>query len=54
MVLNYQWYGIKHSYHLLLRYKNDLTDDQKDFLLETVRQRFHPLIGPEIRRELLS
>lgn len=26
------------------RYKNDLTDDQKDFLLETVRQRFHPLI----------
>lgn len=36
------------------RYKNDLTDDQKDFLLETVRQRFHPLIGPEIRRELLS
>ena len=36
------------------RYKNDLTDDQKDFLLETIRQRFHPLIGPEIRRELLS
>lgn len=36
------------------RYKNDLTDDQKDFLLETVRQKFHPLIGPEIRRELLS
>ncbi|GEQ70714.1 hypothetical protein JCM33374_g4393 [Metschnikowia sp. JCM 33374] len=36
------------------RYKNDITDDQRDFLLETVRQRFHHSIGPEIRRELLS
>ena len=36
------------------RYKNDITDDQRDFLLETVRQRFHHAIGPEIRRELLS
>ncbi|KAG7191295.1 snoRNA-binding rRNA-processing protein [Scheffersomyces spartinae] len=36
------------------RYKNDITDDQRDFLLETVRQRFHHLIGPEIRRELLA
>ena len=36
------------------RYKNDITDDQRDFLLETVRQRFHSGIGPEIRRELLA
>lgn len=36
------------------RYKNDITDDQRDFLLETVRQRFHKDIGPEIRRELLA
>ncbi|KAK6461023.1 Bystin-domain-containing protein [Scheffersomyces coipomensis] len=36
------------------RYKNDITDDQRDFLLETVRQRFHHGIGPEIRRELLA
>lgn len=36
------------------RYKNDITDDQRDFLLETVRQRFHKSIGPEIRRELLA
>lgn len=36
------------------RYKNDITDDQRDFLLETLRQRFHHAIGPEIRRELLS
>lgn len=36
------------------RYKNDITDDQRDFLLETVRQQFHHAIGPEIRRELLS
>jgi essential nuclear protein 1 len=36
------------------RYKNDITDDQRDFLLETCRQRFHHAIGPEIRRELLA
>lgn len=36
------------------RYKNDITQDQRDFLLETVRQRGHKLIGPEIRRELLA
>lgn len=36
------------------RYKNDITDDQRDFLLETVRQRFHHAIGPEIRRELVA
>ncbi|CAI5760287.1 unnamed protein product [Candida verbasci] len=36
------------------RYKNDITDDQRDFLLDTVKQRFHHAIGPEIRRELLA
>ena len=36
------------------RYKNDITDDQRDFLLETVRQHFHRGMGPEIRRELLA
>lgn len=36
------------------RYKNDITQDQRDFLLETVRQRGHKDMGPEIRRELLA
>lgn len=36
------------------RYKNDITQDQREFLLETVRQRGHRDIGPEIRRELLA
>lgn len=36
------------------RYKNDITEDQRDFLMEVVRQRGHREIGPEIRRELLA
>lgn len=36
------------------RYKNDITEDQRDFLMETVRQRWHKDIGPEIRRELVE
>lgn len=36
------------------RYKNDITQDQRDFLIETVRQRGHRDISPEIRRELLA
>lgn len=36
------------------RYKNDITEDQRDFLIETVRQRGHKDIGPEITRELLA
>ena len=36
------------------RYKNDITEDQKEFLLETIRQRPHPEISKEIRRELLA
>ncbi|CCH46026.1 Bystin [Wickerhamomyces ciferrii] len=35
-------------------YKNDITEDQRDFLLETTRQRPHRDISPEIRRELLA
>lgn len=36
------------------KYKNDITDDQRDFLMETLRQRNHRQISPEIRRELLA
>lgn len=36
------------------RYKNDITQDQRDFLIETIRQRGHKDVGPEIRRELLA
>lgn len=36
------------------RYKNDITEDQRDFLMETIRQRNHKHISPEIRRELLA
>ena len=36
------------------RYKNDITQDQRDFLIETIRQRGHKEIAPEIRRELLA
>ncbi|KAK7208144.1 Bystin-domain-containing protein [Myxozyma melibiosi] len=34
------------------RYKNDITEDQRDALLEVLKVRWHPKIGPEIRREL--
>ncbi|QPG74675.1 hypothetical protein FOA43_002007 [Brettanomyces nanus] len=36
------------------RYKNDITDDQRDFLMEVIRQRGHKEIGPDTRRELLA
>lgn len=36
------------------RYKNDITLDQRDFLLEVLRQRGHKIITPEIRKELLA
>ncbi len=36
------------------RYKNDITDDQRDFLMEVIRQRGHKDMGPEARRELLA
>ncbi|KAL6929683.1 hypothetical protein ACO0SA_001087 [Hanseniaspora valbyensis] len=36
------------------RYKNDITQDQRDFLLEVLRQRGHKDIAKEIRKELLA
>ncbi|KAG4303337.1 hypothetical protein PCANB_000348 [Pneumocystis canis] len=36
------------------KYKNDLTLDQKDALLEVIKIKGHEKIGPEIRRELIS
>ena len=38
----------------VIRYASDLTPDQKDALLDVVRANPHPLISPEVRRELLS
>lgn len=35
-------------------YKNDITEDQRDFLLEVLKVQTHPAITPEIRRELLA
>ncbi|KAK9367677.1 Bystin-domain-containing protein [Lipomyces kononenkoae] len=34
------------------RYKNDITEEQREALLEVVKARVHPKISPEIRREL--
>lgn len=36
------------------RYKDDMTPDQKDALLDVLRAHPHPTISPEIRRELVS
>ncbi|KAF5093677.1 hypothetical protein D0Z00_003928 [Geotrichum galactomycetum] len=36
------------------RYKNDITEDQRDGLLEVIKIQSHPAITPEIRRELMS
>jgi essential nuclear protein 1 len=36
------------------RYRNDITEDQRESLLDVVNSRGHRLIGPEIRRELLA
>lgn len=36
------------------RYKQDLTVEQKDALLDTLRVKLHPQITPEIRREIVS
>ncbi|KAF5095068.1 hypothetical protein D0Z00_003293 [Geotrichum galactomycetum] len=35
-------------------YKNDITEDQRDFLLEVLKVQTHPAITPGIRRELLA
>lgn len=36
------------------RYRNDMTDEQKDAIYEVVRVKGHHQIGPEIRRELAN
>lgn len=36
------------------RYKNDISPDQRDGLLDVVQAQTHHAIGPEIRRELIS
>ena len=36
------------------RYKSDLTPEQKEALLEVLRAKTHPLITPEIRREIVN
>ncbi|KAG4305914.1 hypothetical protein PORY_000824 [Pneumocystis oryctolagi] len=36
------------------KYKNDLTIDQKDALLDVIKIKGHEKIGPEIRRELVN
>lgn len=35
-------------------YKNDISMEQKQALIELLRKKFHPKITPEIRRELLA
>lgn len=35
------------------RYKNDITEDQRDALLDVLLVKGHEKIAPEIRRELL-
>ncbi|CEL59812.1 putative protein C13G1,09 OS=Schizosaccharomyces pombe (strain 972 / ATCC 24843) GN=SPBC13G1.09 PE=1 SV=1 [Rhizoctonia solani AG-1 IB] len=36
------------------RYASDLSPDQRDSLLDVIRARPHPQIGPEVRRELVN
>ena len=36
------------------RYRNDVTEDQREALLDLLLVRGHPGIGPEVRRELLE
>jgi essential nuclear protein 1 len=36
------------------RYRNDITEDQREALLDMLLTKGHSLIGPEIRRELLQ
>lgn len=35
------------------RYRNDITEDQRDALLDLILVKGHPLVGPEIRRQLI-
>lgn len=36
------------------RYRNDITEDQREALLDLLIGRAHKAIGPEVRRELLE
>ncbi|KAI5854412.1 Bystin-domain-containing protein [Tricharina praecox] len=36
------------------RYRNDITEDQRDALLDLLLVKGHPLVGPEIRRQLIA
>ncbi|KAI9760158.1 MAG: hypothetical protein M4579_001878 [Chaenotheca gracillima] len=36
------------------RYRNDITEDQRESLLDLLLLKGHPAIGPEVRRELLE
>jgi essential nuclear protein 1 len=36
------------------RYRNDITEDQREALLDLLLTRVHKTISPEIRRELLE
>jgi essential nuclear protein 1 len=36
------------------RYKNDITEDQREALLDLLLTRGHKDIGPEVRRELMA
>jgi essential nuclear protein 1 len=37
-----------------LRYRNEITEDQREALLDLLLTRGHKSIGPEVRRELLE
>ncbi|KAH8163890.1 hypothetical protein CIB48_g4346 [Xylaria polymorpha] len=41
-------------WHQTLRYKNEITEDQRELLLDLLLSHGHHKIGPEIRRELLA
>ena len=36
------------------RYRNDITEDQREALMDLVNAKGHKQIGPEVRRELLE
>ena len=36
------------------RYRNDITEDQREALLDLVLVQGHKVIGPEVRKELLA
>ena len=36
------------------RYRNDITEDQRDALLDLLLAKGHPLVGPEVRRQLIA